>query len=79
MSIYPLLMFPKVTNNHLRGSLGSGLLFPDRHKQSRTKRMSLVDSLERELGNYALKIDKLMQLIGIALLYLVDLCGSKQV
>jgi len=38
-----------------------------------------VDSLAREQGNYVLKVDKLVQLIGIVLLYLVGLNGSDDI
>ena len=43
--------------------------------QRRTKGLSLVDVLEWELGNYVLKVDKLMQPTSILLLFRVGLSG----
>jgi hypothetical protein len=40
------------------------------------KRMSLVDEQKRELNNYVLKVDNLMNQIRIIQLYSVGLCGS---
>lgn len=43
--------------------------------QTSPKKLSLVDSLEWELGNYVLKVDKLMQPTVIVLLFYVGLSG----
>jgi hypothetical protein len=47
---------------------------PAREVQDR-RTLLFVDEQEREQGNYMLKVDKLMQPIGIVLLYFVGLSG----
>jgi len=43
------------------------------------KKLSLVDSLERELENYLLKVDKLIQPTSIVLLFWGGLSGYESI